>query len=241
MMVSRERFLVMTTLLAMISSLAFGSTITQLEFDGWNPDVLSTNGGVQLFPNAAPGLDVTVTSFGEFDAPTTYLATTDGGENGISSTHAPNEVSECHGYVFTFSQPTDIVLTTESIDAEEKYTISSTGNSVNYTNDSGASPVIMGNGTSSIMLDGTAFGRDPLTGSADGSTLIEQADSGQMSVRIEYCADPSANAKHGLFRVFSASPAVEVQSVDLLPEPSPVSLLVIGGLFILLGSRRRRR
>lgn len=241
-MFSHIRFLMTATLMAaIVSPMVFGSTVTELDFTAWNGDILSTAGGVQLFPNAAPGLDVTVTSVGEFDAPTRYITTTDGGIDEITSSHDPGEDESCHGFILTFSQPTDIILMTQSLDAEEDYKISSAGSSITYTNESGIAPIVAGQGTSILEMEGVAFGRDPVTGSSDGSTFIDAPNSGPFSVNLHYCADPSFNHKYSAFRVFSASPAVSTQSLVQLPEPNPAALMGIGGAFVLLSLRRRRR
>lgn len=194
---------------------------TQLDFTSWDPGVLSTDGGMQTFLDICGDIDVTVTVNGEFDEDTRYIST-NGGRNTISSQHNPGTSSDLHSFTFDFSQAMDIIIDTLSLDADEQYTIDSDGTEV-YTNLSGSAPLVSSVG-SGILLEGTAYGSDPLTGAANGETLITGAN----SITVSYFG--SANGpKYGSFTLSKPM---------MVPEPNSAVLLAIGGLALV---RRRRR
>lgn len=224
-----------TTILAANTQAA---TVTLLDLSEWDADVLSSDGGTQHFENVAGELDVTVTAVGDFDAPTRFVSTQDGGDDAISTQHNPSTEQQCHSYVFTFSDATDLIVETWSLDAQEEYMISSASN-VSYTNLSGSEPVINQISSNMLHLDGVAFGRDTLTGSSDGATYIEAPENGPFSLTVKYCADPTAGVtnltKYGSFRVSAVSAAV-----TQLPEPGAMSLFGLGALALLFNRRKRR-
>ena len=232
------RLLVLLASAALFSSSAWATNITAIDFSGWDSDVLSTNGGVQRFEDVIGDVDVTVTAVGEFDAPTAFSLTLDGTRE-ITSSHDPNTVSECHGYVFAFSDAVDVLVTTNTLDAQEEYKITAEG-SVNYTNESGVEPIVTTVGNM-VTLDGVAFGLDPVTGASHGSTFIDAPQDGPHNVTISYCADATHVAKFGSFALSTVTAEVTNQSIVTLPEPSPIAFLSVGGLMMVLMSRRRRR
>lgn len=211
------------TLIALaILSVAFSTTthavLTPLDFTGWDPAVLSTNGGTQIFPNILPGIDVEVTSTGEFDAPTSLI-----GNGTIQSQHDPATNSASHAFTFCFSSPVNAEVFTFSLDADEQYDIFSDG-AESYTNLSGALPTVTPAGFG-VLLNGVAYGQDPLLGAADGVTHIAGAN----CLTVNY-SGIAPNTKYGTFSL----------SAMAVPEPNAGVLMLIGGLG-LIGSRRRRR
>ena len=232
------RLALVVTMTVVSSTMVQATTVTLLDLSAWDANILSTDGGTQHFENVAGELDVTVTAFGEFDAPSRFITTLDGGIDAISTQHDPSTEHECHSYLFEFSDLTDIIIETTSLDAQEEYTIFSEG-SVSYTNLSGAEPIVNEISANVINLDGIAFGRDPLTGSSDGATFIDAPESGPFSVLVKYGADPTAGVtnltKFGSFQVSAVAPAV-----TQLPEPGAISLFGLGGLVVLLSRRKRR-
>lgn len=228
-------FITATTILAANIQAA---TVSLLDLKEWDANILSSDGGSQHFENVAGELDVTVTAVGDFDAPSRFVSTLDGGDDAISTQHDPSTEQQCHSYVFTFSDATDLIVETWSLDAQEEYMISSAGN-VSYTNLSGSEPITNEISPNMLHLDGVAFGRDTLTGSSDGATYVTAPESGPFSLTVKYCADPTAGAtnltKYGSFRVSAVSAAV-----TQLPEPGAMSLFGLGGCVLLLSRRKRR-
>lgn len=197
-------------------STASHAVLTPLDFTGWDSTILSTNGGTQVFPNILPGIDVEVTTTGEFDALTTLSGT-----GTIGSQHDPATNSASHAFTFCFTSPIVADVFTFSLDGDEQYDIFSDGTQ-SYTNLSGANPVVTPAG-SGILLNGVAYGQDPTTGASDGVMHIDGANC--FTVNYSGFAPMS---KYGSFNI----------SAMAVPEPNSAVLLLIGGLGML---RRRRR
>lgn len=234
-----SRFFGSVIVLAVISNGVFAASIPSgggtvngvdyaaLDFSAWDSSLLSQDGGMQIFTDICGDLDVKVTAHGEFDAPTTYLATVNGGTNEIRSQHnatTGSGSSHSHGFTFEFSEPIDLIVNTFSLDQQEEYVIK--GNSPTYSNVSGAQPLVSPTATD-VTLRGVAFGLDPVTGAAEGNTFVN----GTSSVMVTYTAFPTLYNKYGSMRLFKAVP---------VPEPGSCSMVAVAGL-MLLGLRGRRR
>lgn len=208
--------LIALAVLSAAFSTATQATLVPLDFTGWDSTVLSTNGGLQVFTDILPGIDVTVQTSGEFDAPTTLS-----GIGTIGSQHVPGTNSASHAFTFCFSSPVNAAVNTFSLDADEQYDIFSDGTE-DYTNLSGANPSAVPVGFG-ILLNGVGYGQDPLTGASDGVTHINGAN----CLTVNYSGIASMT-KYGTFSL----------SAMAVPEPNSAVLLLIGGLGLI---RRRRR
>lgn len=209
------------------AALTVGSLNAQeLDFTGWDSNVLSMDGGSQTFDDICGDIDVTVTANGDFDAPTLYNATMNGG---ISSEHAPSSMTEEHSFTFTFSSPFDVILEARSLDGQEELEVSSQGVET-YSHVAGT-PAIASNTATGVLLDGNGFGMGP-GGASTSQVRIDAPASGPFSVTVTYRADPNdlGITKYGNFTLFKAP----------VPEPQSAALFGIG-LIGMCGRIRRRR
>ncbi len=187
------------------------SPVEYFDFTGWDHNLIS-NGG-QTFENICGDLDVTVTSIGEFDAPTQI------GIAGVTITtfHA---VPGSNSLRFNFSEPVKLVIASKTVDANEKQSIYTAGTET-YMNTSGAAPIVTPNG-SGITIMGTAFRITP-TGASFGETLTSPVS----TLTLGY--EALAINKYGQWMVGK-----------LVPEPNSIALLGIGGLGLLMQFRKRK-
>lgn len=223
-----KKFITLAILAITFCGTSQAQNFVELDFSDFDPSVLSTDGGSQVFADICEDHDVTVTSSGEFDATASFLSTLAGGVNAFASQHDPGVgSSNSHSFTFDFGKSVDIIIQTLSLDGEEQYVITGdAGSSPNYTNLVGSAPVVSST-SGAITLDGVGFGGGAL-GAADGETLL----TGTSSVTVTYNATPGNFSKFGSFRVFKAV---------AVPEPNSAGLLALGGLALLGAGRRRRR
>ncbi len=194
-----------------VNAFAGFSPVEYFNFTGWDHDLIS-NGG-QTFEDICGDLDVTVTSIGEFDAPTTI------GVAGVTITtfHAQPGSNSLR---FDFSEPVRLVVASETVDANEKQSVFTAGTET-YMNTSGAAATVTPNG-SGITIMGTAFRITP-TGASFGQTLTSPVS----TVTLGY--EALAINKYGQWKVGK-----------LVPEPNSIALLGIGGLGLLMQFRKRK-
>ena len=229
----RTPHIIATAILSLaITGMAHAATI---DFSGWDPDILSTDGGTQTFNDN--GLEVTVTSFGDFDAPTEFVDTIGGPV--IASLHDGTSPPSDHGFEFCFNQSTDINLEFQLLDALEEYEISTTGTAT-YQHVFGTVPDVSTTASGSLLIDGAGFGQGP-DGASNGIVNVTFAGSdgdpgggddlvhSPFCLSVTYRADEQFGAKFGSFRL------------NQVPEPATAGTLLAGLLGVMSMLRKKRR
>jgi hypothetical protein len=210
----RKNITAFVALVLFASTSAFGS-FTMLDFTGWDHSLIS-NGG-QTFDDICGDIDVTVTSIGMFDGPSS------GNALGFSSFHTD---PGAHSFRLVFSAPLDLMIETLTVDPNEVQSIFTTANET-YVNNSGAPATVTPTGTG-IAITGNGFGINP-TGAAFGTTTL---DAPVTTVTLTYQALSTPPNKYGQWRIFADKPVV--------PEPNAIALMGVGALGMLLQLRKRR-
>jgi hypothetical protein len=188
--------------------------VEYFDFTGWDHSLISSSG--QVFTDVVDGVDVTVTSIGSFDGPST------GGPNGFGSFHTD---PGSHSFNFRFSSPLELVVNSLTVDSNEVHRIfSSAGESYSHTSGAPASVSVVGTG---IEITGNGFGINP-TGAAFGTTTLSGAVS---NLTLGYQALSTPPNKFGQW---------QLGANVVVPEPNSVILLAVGVLGMLLQLRRRK-
>ena len=196
------------------SSFAGMSDVEYFDFSGWD-DGLISNGG-QTFTDVCGDIDVTVTSFGTF--------TSTGAAGTQVMTHHATPASA--SLKFTFSQPLELVVATNTVDADEVHSIFGVGPE-SYTHESGAAPTVATVG-SGISITGNGYGINP-TGAAFGDTTTGPTAVLTLTYEALGTTAPGLE-KYGQWMIGK-----------VVPEPNSVALLGIGGFGMLMQLRRKRR
>lgn len=189
------------------------ATYTQVDFTGWDHSLISSGG--QTFENISGDIDVTVTSIGMFDGPSS------GDSRGFSSFHTD---PGSHSFRLVFSAPIEVLVQSLTVDKNEVQSIFTSANE-SYTNTSGAPATISTNG-SGIDISGNGFGINP-TGASYGDTTFDAPIS---TATLTYRAISTPPNKYGQWRIMVANP---------VPEPNAIALLGVGALAMMLQLRKR--
>ncbi len=196
-----------------LSSVSYGflTDVNYADFSGWDHDIVSSASG-QTFTNIFDGVDVTVSTIGNFDIDTGF-----GGGKVNTGGHL---VPGSHSLRFAFSEAIPTVVEFETIDSNETLSVFN-GGSESYFPISGADATVS-RPTGGISITGGGLGIDPNSGAASGQVLT----SGNFLTVTH-----AANASNKFERIRVGT---------LVPEPNSFGLIAIGSL-ALLGRRRRRR
>ncbi len=155
------------SLLLILSNSAAGflTGVSELRFPGWDHQTITTTG--QTFEDVFGDIDVTVSLVGHFDYPTTFAA-------GWINTGG-HVVPGSHSLKFRFSEPVKMVVTTNTVDLNERLFVYAQGDK-SYFELRGATPQVehpVGGTGSGVMVHGNGFGLDPSTGSSSGVIAID--------------------------------------------------------------------
>ena len=194
------------SLMIMLCALPVSASVDAnwLDFTGWDHTTITTSG--QTFSNISGDIDVTVTGSGVNEVVSIFDGTNvrTGADTGSME------------FVFSFSQPLDLVVDVQSTDLLERIDVSTDG-VLNYSHLLGAMPDVNG----SLVIHGNGFGFDSATGSARGYFTVGQAS------QLTWSYSSVADNKFEWFRL----------GTQAVPEPQ--SLGWIGGLVLLANLRRR--
>lgn len=199
----------------------------QLDFSDWDPALLSSDGGTQVFENVIGDIDVTVTARGDFDGLSTYVSTTGG--SAIRTHLDASLTGKEQSYEFCFSSPFEAIVEMESLDSMEEFEVSANG-AMTVTPLLGSAPTISST-MNGVLLDGNGLGVGA-SGASTNWVSISPSSMGQFCITTTYRVDPNmlGITKYGSFRILSP-----------VPEPNTAGLAAMGLLGALGCLRRGRR
>ncbi|MEM7316712.1 MAG: PEP-CTERM sorting domain-containing protein, partial [Planctomycetota bacterium] len=189
-------------------------------------DTVSSPDG-QTFNDIVGEVDVVVRLIGDYDRNTSYVVpTTHDGGGWIDTGGHPFE-SGSHSLRFTFSEPLDLVVKSNTVDPEEELIVYGSGPKF-YEQSFGSTAVVtnpFGNSGNGLRVVGTGFGLNPDTGAAFGETVSENS-------RILTVTHKALVGKK-FERIMVGS------MIQQVPEPSALILIMVG-LLTLSGPIRRK-
>ncbi len=195
------------------SAAAFLTGVSTLRFPGWNHDTIMSTG--QTFEDILGDIDVTVTMVGHFDFPTSCAAEwlNTGGHADPGS----------HSLKFRFSTPVEMFVMTDTVDPNERLYVYATGEK-SYQHLRGATPQVvhpLGTTGTGVMVQGSGFGLNPITGSSSGVITID-GESRLLTVTHQ---------------ALNINKFERIKIGILVPEPGTFVLAAVGALGLFFGRR----
>lgn len=203
---------------------AFLTDVEYFKFDGWDHATVASPAG-QTFTDIVGDIDVVVRLIGNYPRDTSYVVpTTHDGGGWIDTGGHPTQPGS-HSLRFTFSEPLNVAIKSNTVDPEEELVVYGAGNKY-YEQSFGATATVtnpFGANSNGIRVVGAGFGLDGATGAAYGETVSEDSQSVTVTHR--------ALVGRKFERIMVGAVAV--------PEPSALVLLMVGMMGLIAPFRRK--